>query len=78
YTKSARRFNVSRRTLVRPHQGLSTSRTIRYQNQQALHPEQEIKLTEYIDPLSVSGTEPNRNLVQSFAAEIAQKEISYH
>jgi hypothetical protein len=36
YTQIAKRSSVNRITLARRHQGLTTSRAIRYQNQQAL------------------------------------------
>jgi hypothetical protein len=78
YTQIAKRFGVNRVTLARRHQGLTTSRAIRYQNQQALHPQQEKELIEYIDRVSKQGLPPDRNLVRRFASELAQKEIGYH
>ncbi|KAF1828180.1 hypothetical protein BDW02DRAFT_513020 [Decorospora gaudefroyi] len=52
YTQVAKRFSVDRRILARRHQGLTTSRAICYQNQQALHPRQEIELIQCIDRTS--------------------------
>jgi hypothetical protein len=74
----ARTFGVERTTLARRHQGLSTSRAIRYQNQQALNPQQELELTQYIDQISNQGVPPTRDILQIFASQLAQKELGYH
>jgi hypothetical protein len=78
YTQIAKRFGVNRITLARRHQGLTTSRAIRYQNQQALHPQQEKELIEYIDRISKQGLPPSRDMVRRLASQLAQKELGYH
>ena len=41
YTKISNQYGVVRSTLARRHQHLSSTRAIRQENQQALHPHQE-------------------------------------
>ena len=50
YTNVAEEFGVERSTLAQRHQGISTSRATRLQNQQQLHPQQEIQLPIYRRP----------------------------
>ena len=38
YTEIANKYGCNRTTLARRHQGVSASRTIKAENQQALHP----------------------------------------
>jgi hypothetical protein len=57
---------------------LSTSRATRFQKQQALHPQQEIELIQYIDRISKQGLPPNRDMVRRLALQLAQKELGYH
>ncbi|KAF2621069.1 hypothetical protein BU25DRAFT_355167 [Macroventuria anomochaeta] len=78
YMQIAKRFGVNRITLARQHQGLTTSCAICYQNQQALHLQQEIELIEYINQVSKQGLPPDRNLVQRLASQLVQNELGYH
>ncbi|KAF1995288.1 hypothetical protein P154DRAFT_611292 [Amniculicola lignicola CBS 123094] len=52
YTQIAREYNIKPTTLARRHKGVSTSLNIRFQNQQALHPQQEQGLLLYIKQLT--------------------------
>jgi hypothetical protein len=78
YTQIAAEYNVDRRTLARRHQGASSSRAIKAENQQALHPQQELELLRYIKRLTRQGLPPTQSMIQRFALEIAKKELSVH
>jgi hypothetical protein len=52
YTHIAAEYGVDRRTLARRHQGVASSRGTKAQNQQALHPQQELELLRYPRALS--------------------------
>ena len=52
YSQIAAKFSVNRSTLARRHQGVASSRSIKAQNQQALHPQQEQELLCYIERLT--------------------------
>ena len=58
YTKIAQEYGVVRSTLTRRHQRVSASRNTRAQNQQALHPQQEQELLQYIKRLTERGLPP--------------------
>jgi hypothetical protein len=75
YTQIAKRYGVERSTLARRHQKLSTSREERYQNQQALHPHQELELVRYIKRLTERGLPPTRAMIRRFASDIAKREL---
>jgi DNA invertase Pin-like site-specific DNA recombinase len=44
YRQIARNYGCSRATLARRHQGVTSSRSTKAVNQQALHPQQEVEL----------------------------------
>jgi hypothetical protein len=52
YTKIAEKFGVDRSTLARRHQRVASSRSVKAQNQQALHPQEEQELLRYIERLT--------------------------
>jgi hypothetical protein len=76
YTKIANKYGCSRTTLARRHQGVSASRTIKAENQQALHPRQEKELLRYIERLTKDGLPPTRPMIRNFASQIAQNKLS--
>ncbi|KAF2843860.1 hypothetical protein T440DRAFT_411275, partial [Plenodomus tracheiphilus IPT5] len=78
YTKIAEIYGVERRTLARRHQGISTSRHDKAQNQQSLHVQQEQELLRYIERLTRQGLPPTRSMIQNFASQIAKKELGKH
>ena len=75
YTQIAKTYGVVRSTLTRRHQGVSTSRATRYENQQALHPQQEVELLRYIERLTRQGLPPTRAMIRNFASQVAQREV---
>ena len=52
YTQIAQDYGVVRSTLTRRHQRVSALRNTKAQNQQALHPQQEQELLQYIKRLT--------------------------
>jgi transposase-like protein len=52
YTQIAQAYGVVRSTLTRRHQRISASQDIKAQNQQALHPQQELELLRYMPQIS--------------------------
>ena len=78
YRKIAAEYCCNRTTLARRHQGISSSRAIRQENQQALHPQQEQELLRYIERLTRQGLPPTRPMIRRFASDIAKKELGVH
>ena len=75
YSKIAREFGCSNVTLARRHKRVSTSPSIRYGNRQALHPQQEQELTQYIKGLCAQGLPPTRALIRNFGSTIAKRRL---
>jgi hypothetical protein len=78
YTQIAKTYGVVRSTLTRRHQGKSTSCATRFENQQALHVQQELELLRYIERLTKQGLPPTRAMIRNFASQIAQRELGVH
>jgi hypothetical protein len=78
YTQIAKTYGVVRSTLTRRHQGISPPRATRYENQQALHLQQELELLRYIERLTKRGLPPTRAMIRNFASQIAQRELGVH
>jgi hypothetical protein len=78
YTQIAKTYGVVRSTLTRRHQGNSTSCATRFENQQALHVQQELELLRYIERLTKQGLPPTRAMIRNFASQIAQRELGVH
>ena len=75
YTEITKKYSVERTTLARRHKGVSTSRRLNAQNQQALHPQQEQELLQYIKRLNRQGLPPTRAIIQNFSLQIANREL---
>jgi hypothetical protein len=75
YTQIAAKYGVDRRTLARRHQGATISREAQAQNLQALAPQQEQELLQYIKQLTERGLPPTRPMIRRFASEIAKREL---
>jgi hypothetical protein len=75
YAQIARKYGVKSTTLARRHKGVSTSLNTRFQNQQALHPQQEQELLQYIKQLNRRGLPPTRAMIRNFASQIARREV---
>jgi hypothetical protein len=75
YTQIAAQYSVDRRTLARRHQRVVSSPSIKAQNQQALHPQQELELLRYIERLTRQGLPPTRPMIRRFASDIAKREL---
>jgi transposase-like protein len=63
YAQIARKYGVEPTTLARRHKGASTSFDTRFQNQQALHLQQEQELLLYIKQLTRRGLPPTRAII---------------
>jgi hypothetical protein len=75
YRKIAEKYQCSRTTLARRHQGLANPRSTMAQNQQALLPYQEQELVRYIKRLAKRGLPPTRAMIRRFGSEIAKREL---
>jgi hypothetical protein len=75
YSQIAAKYGVDRTTLARRHQRVTSSRSIKAQNQQALHPQQEQELLRYIERLASRGVLSTRPMIRRFASDIAKKEL---
>jgi hypothetical protein len=75
YRQIAVEYHCNRTTLARRHQGLASSRSTMAENQQALHPQQELELLRYIERLTGQGLPPTRPMIRRFASDIAKKEL---
>jgi hypothetical protein len=69
-------FNIQESTLRRRHQSKTQSRVHQAQLQQALNPQQEAELVQYIGGLSERGLPPKRKMVRNFGCAVAQEEVS--
>jgi hypothetical protein len=78
YAQIARKYGVPASTLSQRHRGVSSSRATKAQNQQALHPQQELELLRYIERLTRQGLPPTRPMIRRFASSIAGKELGVH
>jgi hypothetical protein len=78
YAQIARKYGVAVLTLSQRHRGVLSSRAIKAQNQQALHPQQEQELLRYIERLTRQGLPPTRPMIRRFASSIARKELGVH
>jgi hypothetical protein len=63
YAQIAREYNVEPTTLAHRHKGASTSCSLNAQNCQALHPQQELELLDYIKSLTKQGLPPTRAMI---------------
>jgi hypothetical protein len=75
YAQIARKYGVEPTTLARRHKGASTSLNTRFENQQAIHPQQEQVLLQYITGLTRKGLPPTRAMIRNFASQIAKREL---
>ena len=66
----------SRSALSRRWRGISRDKNTKCTTQQALTPQQELELVDYIHHLTVNGLPPTREMVQNFASYIAHEELS--
>jgi hypothetical protein len=74
YRKIAAIYGCSHAALSRRHRSVSTSCSTKAQNQQALHPQQELELLRYTELLTRQGLPPTRPMIRCFASDIAKKE----
>jgi hypothetical protein len=75
YAQIARKYGVEPTTPARRHKGASTSLNTRFKNQQAIHPQQEQELLQYIKGLKRKGLPATRAMIQIFASQMAKREL---
>ena len=75
YRQIAKKYGCSRVALSKRHQGLSTSRATYYENQRAIHPQQEQELLQYIKRLTRQGLPPTRAMMRNFGSQVAKKDL---
>jgi hypothetical protein len=75
YQKITDRYGVNRSTLSRRHRGVQGSMKDHAINLQLLSPQQEEELMKYIIRLTERGLPPTKEMIQSFAHEVAKKEV---
>jgi hypothetical protein len=76
YIKVAAQFGVNRSTLSRRHQRVIEPLNVKNSNQQALRPQQELELVQYIEKLTKRGLLPTREMIKNFASSIAHQQVS--
>ena len=76
YQKVAAIYGVSRATLSRRHQGSQQPRMAKDSDQQALQLQQERELVVYIEGLTRQGLPPTREIIMSFASQVAHRQLS--
>jgi hypothetical protein len=57
------KYGVEPTTLAQRHRGASTSLNTRFENQQAIHPQQEQELLRYIEHLTKRGLPPTQAMI---------------
>jgi hypothetical protein len=75
YCQIIEEYGCNYTTLRQRHQGISTLHATRYENQQALHPQQEAELFLYIERLTRRGLPPTQAMIQNFASQVAKREL---
>ncbi|KAF7569912.1 hypothetical protein PtrM4_123270 [Pyrenophora tritici-repentis] len=73
YREVAKKYNISRATLARRHQGRTRPHSVAHN---ALHPQQEKELVQYIKGLSERRLPPTRTMIRNFASSLAGKDVS--
>jgi transposase-like protein len=76
YREVADKYGCSRSALSRRWRGVSRDKATYDGQQQALHPQQERELVEYICELHKQGLAPTREMIQNFGSEIAGRAVS--
>jgi transposase-like protein len=76
YQEVANQFGCSRSALSRRWRRVSRDRATADGDQQAIHPQQELELIQYITELHKVGLSPTRQMVPNFESEIAGRELS--
>jgi hypothetical protein len=72
----ANRFGCSRNALLRRWRGVSCDKATVDGDQQALPPQQELRLIQYIVDLHKNGLSPTREMVHNFGSQVAKRELS--
>jgi hypothetical protein len=72
----AEKYGVNRSTLGRRWKGVTVSQEAGYAQQQALNPQQEDELVVYIKGLTRQGLPPTREMIISFASQVAHQQLS--
>ncbi|KAI1514559.1 Pogo transposable element [Pyrenophora tritici-repentis] len=76
YQKVADQFGCSRSALSRRWRGVSRDKTTSDGMKQALLPQQELELVQYIEELHIRGLPPTRQMIQNFGSEICGNPVS--
>ncbi|EDU46179.1 conserved hypothetical protein [Pyrenophora tritici-repentis Pt-1C-BFP] len=76
YQKVADQFGCSRSALSRRWRGVSRDKTTSDGMKQALLPQQELELVQYIEELHIRGLPPTREMIQNFGSEICGNPVS--
>jgi hypothetical protein len=66
---------VERSTLGRRWRSVTRSKKEGYTKQQALSPQQEIELVQYIERLTKRGLPPIREMIRNFSSEVAKRQL---
>ncbi|KAF2832717.1 hypothetical protein CC86DRAFT_425334 [Ophiobolus disseminans] len=75
YKQVAQQYGCNRTTLARRHQGVSSLCSTKAADQQALYPQQEQELLQYINRLTERGLPPTRAMIRRFGSDIAKREL---
>ncbi|KAF1966861.1 hypothetical protein BU23DRAFT_485280 [Bimuria novae-zelandiae CBS 107.79] len=76
YQKVAKKYGVSRSTLMRRHHATTQPHALKIINQQKLAPQQEAELVKYIEGLTARHLPPIREMIRNFASTIAKEPVS--
>ncbi|KAF1964494.1 hypothetical protein BU23DRAFT_492524 [Bimuria novae-zelandiae CBS 107.79] len=76
YRKVAKKYGVSRLTLMRRHHATTQPHALKIINQQKLAPQQEAELIKYIEGLTARYLLPTREIIRNFASTIAKELVS--
>ncbi|KAF1972831.1 hypothetical protein BU23DRAFT_388559, partial [Bimuria novae-zelandiae CBS 107.79] len=74
--KVAKKYGVSRLTLMRRHHAITQPHALKIINQQKLAPQQEAELIKYIEGLTARYLPPIREMIRNFASIIAKEPVS--
>jgi hypothetical protein len=75
-TEFAKKWGVHRSTLSRRWRRVTVCREAGYAHQQALSPQQELELIQYIKDLTKKGLPPTREMIRNFSSEVAHQQLT--
>ncbi|KAF2828808.1 hypothetical protein CC86DRAFT_454475 [Ophiobolus disseminans] len=76
YQEVALKYGCSCSAVSQRWRGVSRTKQARDEEKQAVPPQQELGLVQYIEDLHLNGLAPTREMIQNFGSEVAGRDVS--